>query len=59
MATNALLPEKAVTEFQAIYKEAYGVELSYQEALSKAIRLLQAIRNTYKPLKKAEKNEMV
>lgn len=52
MATNALLPEKAVAEFQAIYKEAYGIKLSYQEALSAAIRLLQAFRHTYKPIRK-------
>lgn len=52
MKNNALLPEKAIIEFQTIYKEAYGVELTYQEALSKAIRLLQAFRHTYKRVKK-------
>ncbi len=57
MAINALLSEKAIAEFQAIYKEVYGVELGYQEALSKAIRLLQTFRQIYKPIKKESQKE--
>ncbi len=46
------LSQKAIVEFQTIYKQEYGIELSEAEALEKAIKLLRLFKVVYKPIKK-------
>lgn len=42
-----MLPQKAILEFQKIYKQSYGVELSYEQAADRAERLVKLYRSVY------------
>lgn len=48
-----MLSDAAVKEFQRLYKEEYGVEISDAEALPLAINLLTFYNNIYRPVKKS------
>lgn len=43
----ARIPPKALEEFKAIYKKEYGEELSDEEALKRATRLMTLFRAVY------------
>ena len=42
-----MLPKKAIEEFKKIYKKSYGVELSDEEAVDKANRLVNLYKAVY------------
>lgn len=43
--------KEAIEEFQQIYKETYGKEISFDEASEKASKLLKFFNIIYKPIK--------
>lgn len=45
-----MLSDKAIIEFQLIYKKEYGITLSKEEAMKKALKLLTLIKAIYKPI---------
>lgn len=49
------LSKNTVEEFQEIYKEEYGINISYEEAETQALRVLRLFSLIYKPIKNYEK----
>jgi len=49
-----MISKKALEEFKIIYKERFNIELSDQDALDKATKLLRLIEIVYKPITKEE-----
>ncbi len=47
-----MLSKKAIQEYQQIYKEVHGKELSYQKAVEGATKLLRLVKLIYHPLPK-------
>ncbi len=47
-----LLPKKAIEEYIAIYKQAYGIELTYKQAQIDALEFLNFFKVVYQPIKK-------
>lgn len=47
-----MLSKQAIVEYQEIYKEVYGEEISYRKALNRGTRLLRLLRAIYKPIPK-------
>ncbi len=52
--TNNMISEKALKEFKAIYKKKFDIELSDQDALESATKLLKLVEIIYKPITKEE-----
>lgn len=44
-----VLSDEQINEFQEIYKEHFGTEISKEEALKNGLKLLQLIRILYTP----------
>lgn len=44
------LSEKHIKSFQELYKQLYGIELSYDEAHEQALCITQVIKAIYKPI---------
>lgn len=55
--SSLMLSKKAVLEYQQIYKKEYGEEITYQEALKQATRLLMLFKAIYRPIKRENYNE--
>jgi len=49
-----MISEKALKEFKAIYKKKFDVDLSGQNALESATKLLRLVEIIYKPMTKEE-----
>ena len=49
-----IISEKALKEFKAIYKKKFDIELSDQDALESATKLLRLAEIVYKPMTKEE-----
>ncbi|MFA5232523.1 MAG: hypothetical protein WC410_02560 [Candidatus Paceibacterota bacterium] len=49
-----MISEKALKEYKAIYKKEYGVDLSDEEALEQATKLLNLMKIIYKPISKED-----
>jgi len=49
-----MISEKALKEFKTIYKKKFGIELSDQDALESANKLLNLVEIIYKPMTKEE-----
>jgi hypothetical protein len=49
-----MISEKALKEFKAIYKKEFDIELSDQDALESATKLLRLVEIIYKPMTKEE-----
>jgi len=49
-----MISEKALKEFKAIYKKKFDVDLSNQDALESATKLLKLVEIIYKPMTKEE-----
>ncbi|MFA5358636.1 MAG: hypothetical protein WC310_02315 [Patescibacteria group bacterium] len=47
-----MLTETAIKEFQQIYKDSCGIEISSAEAAKQATNLLNLFKTIYKPIKK-------
>lgn len=48
------MTKSQVEKFQQIYKQTYGIELSYEESLYSAVKLVEVVRQVYRPIKKEE-----
>jgi len=46
------LPPKAVTEYQKLYKQEFGRELTYEKAEAQGMKLLRLFQIIYKPIPK-------
>jgi hypothetical protein len=51
LSTHQPLSNRAVTEYQQIYKQEFGEEISSEEAKEQGIRLLRLFNIIYKPIK--------
>ena len=49
-----MISNEELEEFKAIYKKRFGTELSNQDALEKATRLLTLMKIVYKPMTREE-----
>ena len=49
-----MLSDKQITEFQNIYKNYFGEEISREEACEKGTKLLRLIELIYKPITESE-----
>lgn len=49
-----MISDKALKEFKAIYKKNFDIELSDQDALDSATKLLRLVEIIYKPMTKEE-----
>ena len=49
-----MISEKELKKFKAIYKKEFGIELSDQDALESATKLLRLVEIIYKPMTKEE-----
>jgi hypothetical protein len=47
-----MLPEVAIKEYQKLYKQTYGKELTLDEATTRANEFMNFFKIIYKPLKK-------
>lgn len=47
-----MLSKQAVMDYQKIYKQTFGEEISYEEAERQGIRLLRLFKVIYKPIPK-------
>ena len=53
-----MLTESQVKKFQEIYREKFGLEISRKDAYAKGIALMRAMEIVYKPMTKAEHEEL-
>lgn len=49
-----MLKQASIKQFQNIYKQETGKEISHQEALIMAEQLIDLVRLVYRPIKKSE-----
>lgn len=49
-----MLTDKHISNFQEIYKEQLGVDISKEEAQKQGLQLLQLVRTVYQPLTQEE-----
>jgi hypothetical protein len=49
-----MVSDKALAEYKAIYKKQFGEDLSDQEALEQATKLLTLMKAVYRPIKKSD-----
>jgi hypothetical protein len=49
-----MISEKALKEFKKIYKKEFDIDLSDQDALEKATKLLNLMRAVYGPMSKGD-----
>ncbi len=49
-----MISEKALKEFKEIYKKEFDIDLSDQDALDKATKLLNLIKAVYRPMTKED-----
>jgi len=50
-----MIPQKTLDEYKRIYKEKTGEDLSDQEALEQATKLITLVKAVYRPIPKPEK----
>ena len=48
------LSNEHILEFQSLYKEHFGMDISLEEAHEKGIKLLSLVKLIYKPMTKEE-----
>lgn len=53
------MTKSQVEKFQQIYKKEFGLELSYDEALESAVKLVEMIRQIYKPIRKDDYQQFI
>ena len=52
------LSDQHIAEFQTLYKNHFGKEISREEAYEKGIKLLRLIKLVYKPLTEEELSKL-
>ncbi len=45
-----MLSHDAISEFQEIYREELGIEISFEEASERAEKFLHLFKNVYQPI---------
>ena len=45
-----MLTDEQIENFQAIYKKRFGKEISREEAFEKGMKLVNLLKNIYKPI---------
>jgi hypothetical protein len=53
-----MISEERLKEFKRIYKKKFGKEISNQEALEKATKLLRMVELIYKPITKSDYDKL-
>jgi len=46
-----MLTQESVIEYQRLYKQTFGKEISYTEAVNQGERLIGLVRAVYRPLR--------
>lgn len=55
-----ILSQKAVTNYQAVFKKVHGKDISYDEAQREGLQLLRLFQLVYRPIpKEKERNEKI
>ena len=54
--TNNMISKEAVGKYKRLYKEKFGKDLSDQEALEQATKLINLFRVIYRPIPKSGRN---
>ena len=52
-----MINEQQIKQFQTLYKNRFGEEISEEEALEKGLKLLRLITLVYKPTAKVENQQ--
>ena len=52
-----MLSDEQIKQFQALYKDAFGLEISKEEALSKGTKLVRLFELVYQPITKGQYNK--
>ncbi|MDP3792206.1 MAG: hypothetical protein Q8Q89_00555 [bacterium] len=47
-----MISKEALEEYKKIYKNQFGIDISDEEALDQAIKLLTLVDRVYRPIKK-------
>lgn len=55
---NKTLSEEQISQFQRLYKNQFGEEISKEAAAEKGAKLIQLIQAIYKPITKEEFTEL-
>lgn len=53
-----ILSDKAIKEFQGLYKKRFGKEISREEAYEQGVKLIRLTELIYKPMTKQEYDEL-
>lgn len=53
------ISEAQLTSFKALYKKHFGEELSQEEALEKALKLVRMMQLVYKPITKEQYQQVI
>jgi len=53
-----MLSEKDIAEFQKIYKEQFGKEISKEDAYAKGVKLLRLVQLVYQPITQEQYNKL-
>lgn len=53
-----MLSDKAIEEFQRLYKQHFGKEISKQEAMEQGLKLIELMRIIYKSKPTIQVNEV-
>ncbi len=52
-----MLSDEQIKQFQALYKDAFGLEISKEEALRKGTKLVRLFELVYQPITKEQYNK--
>ncbi|KKQ00898.1 MAG: hypothetical protein US07_C0005G0013 [Candidatus Levybacteria bacterium GW2011_GWB1_36_18] len=53
-----MLSDKQIAEYQTLYKNRYGKEISREEAFEKGVKLIRLVELIYKPMTEAEYQQL-
>ncbi|MCB9823470.1 hypothetical protein H6802_00710 [Candidatus Nomurabacteria bacterium] len=53
------ISEAQLTSFKALYKQHFGEELSREDALEKALKLVRMMQLVYKPMTKEQYQQVI
>ena len=52
------LTDEQISEFQRLYKNRFGEDVSREEAIAQGLDLISLMRAVYRPIKKSEVDEL-
>ena len=53
-----MLSEQDITNFQTLYKQEFGIEISRAQALEEGLKLVGLMNNVYQPMTQDEHDEI-